>query len=326
MNYIGSKQKLSPWIISVIKSVYPNDLSKATFADIFSGTGQVARQIKPLVNKVIVNDLESYSYVLNSHYIKNTSELVFPKIPKTERIGPIYKNFSPKSEMQRMYYTEQNALLIDGYRQKIEDMFLAKEITEQQYYWALASLVEAADRVANTASVYGAFLKAFKKTAQQELKLTPMPYTTKEGQHNEVYQEDANTLVKKISGDVLYLDPPYNERQYGANYHVLNRIIENKDFSSEKKTGLIDYNKSDYCKKNVAQKSLRDLIEKANFPYIFISYNNEGIIAEDEFQSILKEYGEYSLHKMEYKRFKADSKRPNQAPTTFEHLHVLVKK
>lgn len=325
MNYIGSKQKLSPWILSVIQETYPHDLSEAVFADIFAGTGQVARHLKPYVKEVIVNDLESYSYALNSHYIKNNSAIEFPSIPLIEKEGPIYKNFSPKSEMGRMYFTESNAKIIDGIREEIEKSKTSKIITEEQYAWAIASLIEAADKVANTASVYGAYLKQFKKTALQPLNFSAVPFTAVEGQVNSVYQEDANNLIKRIKGDILYLDPPYNARQYGANYHVLNRIVENKDFHSEKLTGLIEYNKSNYCKNKAAQIALRELIDDAQFEYIFISYNNEGLIEESEFQAILKEFGEYSLVKKEYKRFKADSQRPNQVPTTFEHLHILRK-
>lgn len=324
MNYIGSKQKLAPWIKEVVDSVYRGKLDNAVFADIFAGTGQVARYFKKHVKKVITNDLESYSFILNSHYIGNTSSIESIQITNQSKIGVISKQFSEIGDMKRKYFTKENAQLIDGIRDSIEKLLISRKITKEQYYWLMASLIEAADSVANTASIYGAYLKEYKKTALKTLNFKLVPYEIT-GQKNEVYQMDANELVKKISGDILYLDPPYNARQYGANYHVLNKIIENKNFKSDKITGLTDYNKSNYCKKDKVFETFENLICEAKFKYIFISYNNEGLIEEKEFENMLKKYGEYSLYKKEYKRFKADAKRPNQSPTTFEHLHVLIK-
>lgn len=325
MNYIGSKQKLSKWIKDVVKQTYGNDLSDVIFADIFAGTGQVSRSFKSDVKKVITNDLESYSFALNSHYIGNTSFIELPNFDFKLIKGPIYNNFTEACSIQRKYFTENNAMIIDGIRTSIDEHLKEGKINKNQYHWLLASLIECADSVANTASVYGAFLKKFKKTALKTIDFKLYPYEVT-NQSNEIYQMDANTLIKKIKGDILYLDPPYNNRQYGANYHVLNRIVENKDFTSEKLTGLLDYNKSEYCKPARVSEVFEQLIADADFKYIYISYNNEGLIQEDQFKEILKKYGDYELHLKEYKRFKADSKRPNQNPNTFEHLHVLRKK
>lgn len=325
MNYIGSKLKLSAWIKEIVELTYDGKLKDAVFADIFSGTGQVARSFKSQVKKVIVNDLESYSFILNSHYIGNTNEIKVPEIDIKHYKGNIYKNFTEDCDIPRMYFTIENAQLIDGIRNEIDMLFNSKQINLNQYYWLLASLIESSDAVANTASVYGAFLKSYKKTSLKTLNLRLVPYEITH-QNNEVYQMDANQLVRDISGDILYLDPPYNNRQYGANYHVLNKIVENKEFHSDKLTGITDYNKSDYCRPAVVAEVFENLIENADFKYIYISYNNEGLIPEKQFKDILQKYGEYELYTKEYKRFKADSKRLNQAEKTFEHLHVLKKK
>lgn len=324
MNYIGSKQKLAPWIREVIIKEYGNNIQEAIFADIFAGTGQIARNFKKDVKKVITNDLESYSFILNSHYIGNTKEIEKFNIQEVLKEGIVFNNFSEGGEIPRKYFTIENAKLIDGIRVQIKEQFEQEKITLEQYYWAMASLIEAADSVANTASIYGAFLKEYKKTAIKKINFKWVPYEIT-NQKNEIYQMDANELIKIISGDILYLDPPYNARQYGANYHVLNKIVDYKEFKSEKITGLTEYNKSDYCKKDKVFLTFENLISEAQFKYIFISYNNEGLMPEKDFENILKKYGEYSLYKKEYKRFKADSNRPNQVPNTFEHLHVLKK-
>ena len=109
-------------------------------------------------------------------------------------------------------------------------------------------MIESADKVANTASVYGAFLKKLKKSAQKEMILEPAIYEENDNEHL-VFQNDANEVIKQIEGDILYLDPPYNQRQYGANYHLLNTIAEYKKFEPKGKTGLRNYFKSSYCKK-----------------------------------------------------------------------------
>ena len=144
---------------------------------------------------------------------------------------------------------------------------------------------------------------------------------------NEVFNEDGNELIHKIKGDILYLDPPYNARQYGSNYHLLTTIAKYDTFKPQGKTGLRSYYRSSYCKKNEVKKSFVELIKNANFKYIFLSYNNEGLMTEDEIRSIMSAYGKYSLKTTNYQRFKADKteNRNHKANQTTEYLHILEK-
>lgn len=212
---------------------------------------------------------------------------------------------------------------IDAIRQKIAEWKNSKKISKDEFYFLLATLLESADRVANTASVYGAFLKNLKNSAKKPLILTRANFTLNSNSH-EVYNDDANELIKHINGDILYLDPPYNARQYGANYHLLNTIALYDEFILKGKTGLREYKKSLYCSKNSVLSEFEALIKNANFRYIFLSYNNEGLMSLDEIKSVLK-FGKYSLKTKEYSRFKADSKRFNKADKTYEYLHILIK-
>jgi len=200
---------------------------------------------------------------------------------------------------------------------------MSEEIGENLYYFLIASLIESADRVANTASVYHAHLKHLKKTASQDLLLEGAEFMENENEH-QVFNEDSNTLIHAISGDILYLDPPYNRRHYGANYHLLNTISRYESFTPKGKTGLPEYNSSLYSYPKKASEALEELIEHAQFKYIFLSYNNEGLIAENEIKQMMQKYGKYSLVTKEYKRFKGN-KIKNQELKTFEHLHVLEK-
>ena len=331
MNYIGSKYKLSDFISSSVKSIVGEDLSDKIFCDLFAGTGVVGRNFKKEVKKVISNDMEFYSYVLNKNYIENheflDNEIYIKELNETNgEEGFIFNEYSENGKAKRLYFSEHNRKKIDAIRTKIEFWKTEKKISSALYYFLLASLLESADKVANTASVYGAFLKKIKKTAQKELILEPAIFEINSHSH-EVYNEDSNLLIKKIEGDILYLDPPYNAREYGANYHLLNTIAKYDNFTPKGKTGLRDYSKSAFCKKKEVEKSFDDLIKNANFKYIFLSYNNEGIMSSETIKKILSNYGKYDLLTTEYQRFRADKKenRNHKASSTTEYLHILEK-
>ena len=172
MNYIGSKFKLSSWIRDEICKVVGNDLSQKIFCDIFAGTGIVGRTFKTYVKKVIANDIEPYSYVLNKNYIGNhkilrqTDDLINELNGlKPAEDGFIYKNYCFGSGSGRQYFSDENGKKIDTIRQRIENWYKTGKISDEIYYFLLTSLIESADKVANTASVYGAFLKNIKASA-----------------------------------------------------------------------------------------------------------------------------------------------------------------
>jgi len=334
MNYIGSKLRLSSWIKDEIKKVVGENLEDKTFCDIFAGTGIVGRAFKAEVKSVLANDLEYYSYVLNRNYIGNHKEIkskdeLLSHLNSIKLIddGFIYKNYSLGGGSGRQYFSDENAKKIDAIRQEIERLKKSGEIDEDSYFFLLASLIESSDEVANTASIYGAFLKHLKKTAQEKFVLKAADFEITKNTHK-VYNEDANTLIKKIDGDILYLDPPYNYRQYGANYHLLNTIAKYEEFSPKGKTGLPRYNRSNYSKKGKVLENFEALIKYAEFKYIFLSYNNEGLMSEKQIVSVMKKYGKYDLIKKEYKRFKADKtqNRNHKADKTYEYLHILEKR
>lgn len=333
MNYIGSKYSLLDFIDHTIKSVVGEDMSQLVFCDLFAGTGIVGRHFKTQVSKVISNDWEYYSYILNRNYIGNHLEIegkeeYIDKLNQLDGIdnGFIYSQYCLGGGNNRQYFSDENGKKIDAARVAIEEWRNNGEISDDLYYFLLCSLIESADKHANTASVYGAYLKSLKKSAQKSLVIAPANYQCNSHNH-QVYCEDANTLIKSISGDILYLDPPYNARQYGANYHLLNTIAEYKTFEPKGKTGLREYNKSDYCSKSAVRDSFENLIADAKFKYIVLSYNNEGLMSIDTIRQIMSKYGRYQVFQKEYSRFRADKaeNRNHLANTTTEYLHILIK-
>jgi adenine-specific DNA-methyltransferase len=331
LNYIGSKSRLSSWIKDEVKNVVGDDLSDKVFCDLFAGTGIVGRVFKSEVKEVISNDLEYYSFVLNKNYIENsimikdsTQYIEKLNLLKPRNDGFIYKHYCMGSGSNRQYFSDGNGQKIDAIRMQIELWKKYHDISDNLYYFLLASLIESADKIANTASVYGSFLKKLKKTALQDIILEAAEFEKTLTTHT-VYHDDSNLLIKKIRGDILYLDPPYNQRQYSLNYHLLNTISEYKEFIPKGKTGSPTYNRSKYSKSKVVHKNFEELLQNANFKYIFLSYNSEGLMSQEEVKSIMIKYGTYTLVKKEYKRFTTINTTTPQLNQTFEYLHILEK-
>ena len=331
MNYIGSKLSLMDFLENTIADVTGFG-GPCVFADLFAGTGVVGSKFKEKGCTVIANDIQHYSYVLNKHYIENYPPLDASPMEYLNSLngvdGFVYKNYCPGSGSGRNYFTDENGRKCDAIRQEMERMRSRGEISEGQYYYFLASLINSIDKYANTASVYGAFLKHTKKSAAKDFVLEPLPVIDG-GKGGRAYNEDINELIHKIKGDVLYLDPPYNARQYCANYHVLETISRYDDPVLTGKTGLRDYSgqKSLFCSKRTVEKAFDELLAGADFKYVFLSYNNEGLMSLDTIKNIMEKYGKYEMFTREYRRFRADREenRRHKSDSTIEYLHCLIK-
>lgn len=175
--------------------------------------------------------------------------------------------------------------------------------------------------------MYGAFLKQIKRPAQKPLIMRPAELIINSQEHN-VFCKPANELIQDIQADILYLDPPYNERQYSAYYHLLETIARYDSPILHGKTGLRDYSnqKSDFCIKSRVKKAFEEIILTANAKYIFLSYNNEGLMTFDEIKEIMSRRGKYGRFEREYSRFKADKTgaRNHKAESTIEYLHWVI--
>ena len=332
MNYIGSKYSLMDFLTETIATVAGTQTNKV-FADLFAGTGVVGKTFKEKGYKVISNDIQYYSYVINKHLIENIPPLDIKKLEYINELGEtegfIYKNYCVGSGSGRNYFTDSNGKKCDSIRIELERLKNSGEIDESQYYYLLASLINSIDKYANTASVYGAFLKQIKKSAAKDFELELLPIIPGD-KESEAHNENINDLIKKIEGDILYLDPPYNARQYCTNYHVLETIARYDDPELKGKTGLREYSKqkSDFCSPRTVVNAFEEVIKEANFSYIFLSYNNEGLMPLDVIKSIMEKYGKYEMFTKDDRRFKADAdeNRNHKSDKTIEYLHCLIKK
>lgn len=307
MNYIGSKRKLSEWLINSMSAKC--DLDGVDFLDAFGGTSIVSQHMRQRA-KVTTVDVELYAYTLAKHYIEGVdpyTETIAQLATTSPVSGFIHQNYC----VDRMYWTQENGQLIDGIRQAIDNLSSETEQTA-----ALCALLEAADAVANTASVYGAYLKKIKSSAAATLLLKAISPAL--GSPGKAIHADILTL--SLSGDVAYLDPPYNARHYGSNYHLLNTICHYQPFIPKGVTGLPDYYKSPFCSKVKARGAMQQLLDQLDYRDIFISYNDEGIITLEEMASICEQHGTYSLIERDYQRFKANDGKQRQTQTV-EYLH-----
>ena len=353
LNYIGSKLSLLNFIHFIVNKEIKDDIF--VVGDLFAGTGIVGQSFKRKGYKIISNDIQYYSFVLNKKFLTNNDFVKFEGLideihnlinyRKKERIlqvlnylnilkerkkGFIFNNYSlggtKRKEFERMYFSDENALKIDTIRLKIEEWFRSKRINEREYFYLLGTLIEASDKVANTASVYGAFLKKIKKSAQKELQLkyNEIIFGDKE---NIVFNEDILKILNNEKIDLLYLDPPYNARQYCSNYHMLETISKYDSPNISGKTGLRDYEKqkSKFCSKNKVREEFKKIIKNTNAKYILLSYNNEGLMSIRDVQEILSLRGNPKTFILKYKRFKADKteNRNHKANSTYEYLHFV---
>jgi len=355
--YIGNKRRLLPFLESVIERL---DTKKNGFLDLFAGSSSVSRLAKKLGFSVYSNDWEFYSYVINKAYIEtdlNEIDILFSDFggidnllnylnsldkPKEPYISLYYAPLSdnPDPNRERMFYTRENALRIDAIRDWIEDNF--KEWNKEKFILVAILLYEAATHT-NTSGVFKAYHNGFGGHGKDALSRIlspirlekPVFYPNIDGKEYKVFKEDANRLVSTLDWEkieITYIDPPYNQHQYGSNYHLLNTIalwdkpyISN-DFNETGKSGIRkDWvkTKSDYCIKNRASLVFRDLINNIRSRYILISYNTEGIVPIEELIDILREKGQVQVYSNYYVKYRGGRQSIERKIRNIEFLIVV---
>lgn len=312
--------------------------------DAFSGSGVVSRLFKQLGYTVIANDWQVFSKVLVSAALLSdfpafgTDEkpvgyedilAYLDALPPKE--GAFATAYGEGGSAGRLYFSRDNAMRIQAIRDQIQDWYTQGKISDAAYHWVLAVVIEAADFVANTASVYGAYLKALKPTAQVPLLLKPIYPTPGASTGHQVYSKNAATLLSELTvrPTLIYVDPPYNERQYSANYHIPETIArwDLDTIVPRGKTGLrpADQQRSLYCLGTKAKQAFQELFLSSTPDYWLLSYSSEGLLSKYELMAAIPDtYRLVRDEEIEYQRFRADRVSENRQYLSGKTVEYLL--
>ena len=308
--YLGNKYKLLDFIKSTIAAECQGI---NTVADIFAGTGSVASAFTD--KKLITNDILYFNYICHVAWFGSQKY----NEPKIEALVCYYNLVQPQEEnymsenFSDTFFSAADCRKIGFIREDIEKRYNAGEINARERAILITSLLYAMDKIANTCGHYDAYIKG--ATFEKHLELTLPLASNENNQNNQCYNEDANKLVERIEADLVYIDPPYNSRQYCDAYHLLENVAR---WEKPAVTGValkMDRSKlkSDYCTSS-ATKAFEDLVSKIKAKYILLSYNNmaekgngrsNAKISDDDIMRILSRKGKVKVFSEKYKAFSA---------------------
>lgn len=334
MRYIGCKTLLLDNIKELIDR---HTTDSHSFCDIFSGTATVARYFKKYY-EVYSNDVLYFSYCLQMGTIECPQKPRFLMLKESEGIDdPIayfntmstiemetldfknrffQNNYSPKGG--RMYLNDENALRIDFARNKVEEWRNNKLLDSNEYFYLIACIVEGIPFISNISGTYGAFHKKWDRRTFKKYELVELEVIDNK-KDNKCYQEDGVKLLEKIKGDILYVDPPYNERQYLPNYHLLETAAKYDNPKLKGITGQRQYannQKSEFCSLKTAIKAFESLMKNSRFKHVLLSYNTDGIMPISEIERVMKKYGKpetFEINYINYRRYKSRKKVVNNS-------------
>ena len=307
--YTGSKYKLSEWISGLIlKNCIGN-----SFCDLFAGTAIISKQLINSVEEIYINDFLYSNEVIYKAFFEQSDfdqkkisdlRIEFSKLRPSDIVeNYVSLNFGNK------FFSHNDALCIGFIREEIEKN---DDLNEKEKNILIASLLYSLDKAANTVGHYDAYIKG-KSINDKFIFDLITPYTF-ENKKIHISRMDANELARKICCDIVYIDPPYNSRQYSRFYHVLENITKWEKpelFGTALKPK--PENMSDYCR-NSATKTFKELINSLNCKYVVVSYNNtynskssssKNKIVLEDIKSILESIGNVSIFEKDHQFFNA---------------------
>ncbi|MCM1062258.1 MAG: Dam family site-specific DNA-(adenine-N6)-methyltransferase [Eubacterium sp.] len=306
--YLGNKYKLLPFIKRIVDE---NCIGINTVADIFAGTGAVASAFTD--KKIITNDNMYSNYICHVAWFGSeefSQAKIVQYIQQYNSMNIDESNYMTDN-FADTYFSRSDCSKIGYIREDIEKEYVAHKINERERALLITSLLYAMDKIANTCGHYDAYRQGVVFDKHLELSV---PIPEKHNNSNNIcYNEDANDLVKYIQADLVYIDPPYNSRQYCDAYHLIENVAR---WEKPKVTGVarkMDRNalKSDYCTQN-ATKAFEELIENISAKYILLSYNNmaekgnqrsNAKISDEDIFRILEKKGPVTVYSEAYKAF-----------------------
>lgn len=342
MRYIGNKTRLLPFILRTLRR---SGLAVGSVHDAFAGTASVGRALKADGWKVYSSDLLMSSYVFQRAYVvaDGADGEIAERSKDLSALAPvegfISAHFSPNAIAtrrgeSRMYFTPENAGRIDAARQRLEEWRVSREIDEDTYYVLLAAIIEGADRVANTAGVYASYMKRWQPNAQRQFEVSAEK-PVKGAFPAKAWLADATEAAKEIGEvDLLYVDPPYNSRQYVAYYHIpeiLARGWSEAAPAIRGKVGLLagQEGRSHWSHGRRVKKLFSGLLEATGARHALVSFNSEGHLPPELLMELLTNVavdGQVSHFTQTYRRYRADSDRQGRhyhADQALEHLYLV---
>lgn len=308
--YLGNKYRLLPFITRVVKE---EKLEFDTFADVFAGTGAVSSVFTDKV--VITNDLMYSNYICNYAWFGAESyepDKVINCVIDYNALGECEENYMTES-FADTYFSRSDCSRIGYIRQDIENKYVIGEINSRERALLITSLLYAMDKIAKTCGHYDAYRKGVEFDTSLEL-FVPLA-SVNNNPFNQCFNMDTNELVKNISADLVYIDPPYNSRQYCDAYHLLENVArweQPEVFGVARKMDRSKL-KSKYCTRG-ATKAFECLIRDINAKYILLSYNNmsekgddrsNAKISDEDIIRTLEKKGEVKVFTESYKAFTA---------------------
>lgn len=305
--YIGSKNKLITWI----KSLIIEETEGTSFLDLFAGTGVVSKNMLDLYNSFIINDFLYSNEVIYKAFFSTepfNKDIIKNKEKKYQKLMVCNENYFSKNYGGK-FFSNNDATVIGEIREDIEK---DKSLSDREKSILLASLVYSCDKVANTVGHYDAYRKKIQIEDRFKFELIKPIDTT--GKDIFIQREDANELVKKIKADVVFIDPPYNSRQYSRFYHLLENLVKwtKPDLEGVAMKPPVE-NMSEYSKTKAPEK-FDELIQNIDAKYIVVTYNNtyssksnssKNKITHDQIINSLSKVGSTQQFEQEYQFFNA---------------------
>ena len=306
--YLGNKYKLLPFITKVVEEEC-NNIN--TVADIFAGTGAVSSAF--IDKKLITNDIMYSNYICHVAWFSSETysrEKIVELISKYNKLHVFEDNYM-SDNFSDTYFSLEDCRKIGFIRQDIEDKYTSGKINFRERALLITSLLYAMDKIANTCGHYDAYRQGVKFEKHLELSV-PEPEVNL-NVNNVCYNMDTNELAPEIEADLVYIDPPYNSRQYCDAYHLLENVArweKPEVFGVARKMDRTVL-KSEYCTQK-ATFAFENLIESIHAKYILLSYNNmankgndrsNAKISDEDIMRILRKKGEVKVFAEDYKAF-----------------------
>jgi len=321
--YIGNKTRLISTILNTIREFVPRE---STVVDLMCGTASVAEAMRTSGYRVIATDMMTYS----THHAR--VRLLLDEAPHFDglglgsyfdvlqylqtlrpRKGLFFHEYSPDGRPSagvppRMYFTSDNAKILDAISYQIKEWYSSEKITEIENSLLRHDLILAANRVANIAGTYGHYRSKWSNGSLSVLRLEPTKFIWGFRTDHVVLQGHAEDVASRISADLCYIDPPYMKRQYAANYHIIETLARGDEPEAIGMSGLRPWRDqySNFCTKTKIFDSFTRVINDMDCDKFMISYSEDGLITRRILTEFFQTFGKVSSSSIKFNRFRSN--------------------